>query len=45
MIFLMETVADVSYWDLVTKGGWLMVPLFLLSDYCGFYILRPLFLY
>lgn len=31
MIFLVETVAEVSYIDLIMKGGWLMVPLFLLS--------------
>jgi biopolymer transport protein ExbB len=31
MIFLLETVAEVSYMDLIIKGGWLMIPLFLLS--------------
>ncbi len=31
MIFLLETVADVSYMDLVMKGGIMMIPLFLLS--------------
>ena len=31
MIFLVETVAEVSYIDLIMKGGWLMIPLFLLS--------------
>ncbi len=31
MIFLLETVAEVSYIDLIMKGGWLMIPLFLLS--------------
>ena len=31
MIFLLETAAEVSYLDLIMKGGWLMVPLFLLS--------------
>jgi len=31
MIFLLETVAEVSYLDLIMKGGWLMIPLFLLS--------------
>ncbi len=31
MIFLMESVAEVPYMDLVMKGGWLMIPLFLLS--------------
>lgn len=31
MIFLVETVAEVSFIDLIMKGGWLMVPLFLLS--------------
>jgi len=31
MILLLETAAEVSYLDLIMKGGWLMVPLFLLS--------------
>jgi len=31
MIFLLETVAEVQFIDLIMKGGWLMVPLFLLS--------------
>ena len=31
MILLLNTVADISYPDLLTKGGWLMYPLFLLS--------------
>jgi biopolymer transport protein ExbB len=31
MIFLLETVAEVSYIDLIMKGGILMIPLFLLS--------------
>lgn len=31
MIFLLETVAEVSSIDLIMKGGWLMIPLFLLS--------------
>jgi biopolymer transport protein ExbB len=31
MIFLLETVAEVSFIDLIMKGGWLMIPLFLLS--------------
>lgn len=31
MIFLLEPVAEVQFIDLVMKGGWLMVPLFLLS--------------
>ena len=31
MILLLETVSEVSYLDLIMKGGWLMIPLFLLS--------------
>jgi biopolymer transport protein ExbB len=31
MIFLLETSAEMSYLSLIMKGGWLMVPLFLLS--------------
>jgi len=31
MIFLLETVAEVSYLDLIMKGGIMMIPLFLLS--------------
>ena len=31
MIFLFQIAAEVSYFDLLMKGGWLMVPLFLLS--------------
>ncbi len=31
MIFLLETVTEVQFIDLIMKGGWLMVPLFLLS--------------
>ncbi len=31
MIFLLETAAEMSFLDLIMKGGWLMVPLFLLS--------------
>jgi len=31
MILLSQIAAEVSYFDLLMKGGWLMVPLFLLS--------------
>lgn len=31
MILLLQTQAEISYFDLLMKGGWLMVPLFLLS--------------
>lgn len=31
MIFLLETATEIPYIDLILKGGWLMVPLFLLS--------------
>jgi len=31
MIFLFEIAAEVSYLELLMKGGWLMIPLFLLS--------------
>ena len=31
MIFIFQIAAEVSYLDLLMKGGWLMVPLFLLS--------------
>jgi len=31
MIILLQTAAEVSYFDLISKGGWLMIPLFLLS--------------
>ena len=31
MILLLQTPAEISYFDLLMKGGWLMVPLFLLS--------------
>jgi biopolymer transport protein ExbB len=31
MILLFQAPAEVSYFDLLMKGGWLMVPLFLLS--------------
>jgi biopolymer transport protein ExbB len=31
MIFLLEPVGEVQFIDLVMKGGWLMIPLFLLS--------------
>jgi biopolymer transport protein ExbB len=31
MILLFKIAAEVSYFDLLMKGGWLMVPLFLLS--------------
>ena len=31
MIFLLETAAEMSFLDLIMKGGWLMAPLFLLS--------------
>ena len=31
MIFLLETAAEVSYMDLIMKGGIMMIPLFLLS--------------
>ena len=31
MILLVEIAAEVSYLDLLMKGGWLMIPLFLLS--------------
>jgi biopolymer transport protein ExbB len=31
MIFLLETATEIPYLDLIMKGGWLMVPLFLLS--------------
>lgn len=31
MILLLETASEVLYFDLIMKGGWLMVPLFLLS--------------
>lgn len=31
MIILLETVAEIQYFDLIIKGGWLMIPLFLLS--------------
>ena len=31
MILLLQTPADISYLDLLMKGGWLMVPLFFLS--------------
>ena len=31
MILLLQAPAEISYFDLLMKGGWLMVPLFLLS--------------
>jgi biopolymer transport protein ExbB len=31
MIFIFQIAAEISYWDLLLKGGWLMYPLFLLS--------------
>jgi biopolymer transport protein ExbB len=31
MILLLETASEIPYFDLIMKGGWLMVPLFLLS--------------
>ena len=31
MILLLQTPSEISYFDLLMKGGWLMVPLFLLS--------------
>jgi biopolymer transport protein ExbB len=31
MMILLETTFKMSYWDLLMKGGWLMVPLLLLS--------------
>jgi biopolymer transport protein ExbB len=31
MIFLLQTATEIPYLDLIMKGGWLMVPLFLLS--------------
>jgi biopolymer transport protein ExbB len=31
MILLVETSVQMSYFDLIMKGGWLMIPLFLLS--------------
>jgi biopolymer transport protein ExbB len=31
MILLLETATEIPYLDLIMKGGWLMIPLFLLS--------------
>jgi len=44
MIFLFQIAAEVSYFDLLMKGGWLMVPLFLLS-FVSIYIFFDRFFY
>ena len=44
MIFLFQIAAEVSYLDLLMKGGWLMVPLFLLS-FISVYIFFDRFFY
>jgi len=36
MILLFETATEVPYFDLIVKGGWLMIPLFLLSFIAAF---------
>jgi biopolymer transport protein ExbB len=43
MIFLFNMLAEVQYLDLVMKGGWLMVPLFLLSFIAVFIFIDRLF--
>ena len=43
MIFLLETAAEVSYMDLIMKGGIMMIPLFLLSLIAVFIFFDRLF--
>lgn len=43
MILLLEIVPEVSYLDLIMKGGWLMIPLFMLSIIVVFIFIDRLF--
>ncbi len=54
LIFLQASVADtaaadmageirMSYWELAMKGGWVMVPIILLSSDRSLYFLRTFF--
>ena len=43
MIFIFQIAAEISYWDLLLKGGWLMYPLFLLSIIAVFIFFDRLF--